>query len=123
MLIQFIRFSVVGTSGTAIDFGLTYLLKEKLHLNPYLANSTGFITAATSNYIFNRIWAFRNHNPQIGEQYALFMTISAIGLLINNATIYLLVKKWHLNFYISKVGATIVVMIWNFAMNYLFTFR
>jgi len=123
MLIQFIRFSVVGASGTAIDFGLTYLLKEKLRLNPYIANSTGFIIAASSNYLFNRIWAFRNHNPQIGEQYTLFMIIALIGLLINNATIYLLIKKWHLNFYLSKVAATVIVMIWNFGMNYLFTFR
>jgi putative flippase GtrA len=123
MLVQFIRFSVVGASGTAIDFGLTYLLKEKLRLNPYVANSTGFLTAASSNYFFNRIWAFRNHNPQIGEQYTLFMMIAVIGLLINNATIYLLVKKWHLNFYLAKVAATVVVMVWNFGMNYIFTFR
>ncbi|MBB3187920.1 GtrA family protein [Microbacter margulisiae] len=123
MLIQFVRFCVVGASGTIIDFGLTYLLKEKLRLNPYVANSTGFATAASSNYLLNRIWAFHNHNPQIGEQYALFMLIAVIGLLINNATIYFLVKKWHMNFYVSKVVATIVVTLWNFGMNYLFTFR
>jgi putative flippase GtrA len=123
MLAQFVKFCVVGVSGTVIDFGLTYLLKEKAHLNKYFSNSFGFLSAASSNYFFNRIWAFQNHNPDVGEQYTLFMAISLLGLLINNGVIYLLTKKMHLNFYIAKVGATGVVMIWNFGMNYFFTFR
>jgi putative flippase GtrA len=123
MIAQFLRFCVVGVSGTVIDFGITYLLKEKARLNKYVANSTGFILAATSNYVLNRIWAFRNHNPAIGEQYVLFMAISVLGLLINNGVIYLLTKKMHANFYVAKVAATGVVMIWNFLMNFFFTFR
>jgi len=123
MLAQFVKFCVVGASGTIIDFGLTYLLKEKAHLNKYFSNSFGFLSAASSNYVLNRIWAFENHNPAVGEQYMLFMAISLLGLLINNSVIYLLTKKMHLNFYVAKVFATGVVMVWNFIMNYLFTFR
>jgi putative flippase GtrA len=123
MLAQFVKFCVVGASGTVIDFGLTYLFKEKVHLNKYISNSIGFISAATSNYILNRIWSFENHNPAIGEQYMLFMSISLLGLLINNGVIYLLTKKLHMNFYVAKIIATGVVTLWNFVMNYLFTFR
>lgn len=123
MLAQFVKFCVVGASGTVIDFGLTYLFKEKVHLNKYISNSIGFLSAATSNYILNRIWSFENHNPAIGEQYMLFMSISLLGLLINNGVIYLLTKKLHMNFYVAKVIATGVVTLWNFVMNYLFTFR
>jgi len=123
MLAQFVKFCVVGASGTVIDFGLTYLFKEKVHLNKYISNSIGFLSAATSNYILNRIWSFENHNPAIGEQYMLFMSISLLGLLINNGVIYLLTKKLHMNFYVAKVIATGVVTLWNFVMNYLLTFR
>jgi putative flippase GtrA len=123
MLAQFIKFCVVGASGTIIDFGLTYIFKEKLRVNKYISNSIGFISAATSNYILNRIWSFENHNPAIGQQYMLFMAISLLGLGINNGVIFLLTKKFHLNFYLSKVVATGVVTLWNFVMNYLFTFR
>ena len=123
MLEQFVKFCVVGLSGTIIDFGLTYIFKEKVRLNKYISNSIGFLSAATSNYILNRIWSFENHNPAIGEQYMLFMAISLLGLLINNGVIYLLTKKLHLNFYVAKVIATGVVTLWNFVMNYLFTFR
>ena len=42
MIQQFIKFCVVGGSGVFIDFGITYLCKEWLRLNKYLANSLGF---------------------------------------------------------------------------------
>jgi putative flippase GtrA len=123
MFLQFVKFCVVGFSGMVIDFGLTYLMKEKFRMNRYVSNSIGFLSAASSNYILNRIWSFQSHNPAIGEQYLLFMTISLIGLLINNGVIFLLTKIFRLNFYLSKVFATGVVTLWNFVMNLLFTFR
>ena len=55
MLIQFIKFCVVGASGMAVDFGITFLGKEKLRLNKYVANSLGFISAASTNYVLNRL--------------------------------------------------------------------
>lgn len=65
MIQQFIKFCVVGGSGVFVDFGVTYLCKEWLRLNKYLANSLGFLCASTSNYVLNRIWTFHNENPDI----------------------------------------------------------
>lgn len=65
MIQQFIKFCVVGGSGVFVDFGITYLCKEWLRLNKYLANSLGFLCASTSNYVLNRIWTFHNENPDI----------------------------------------------------------
>lgn len=123
MMLKFIKFCVVGGSGVLVDFTVTYLLKEKARVNKYIANSAGFITAASTNYLFNRIWTFESHNPKITEQYLLFIGIAAIGLIINNTVIYLLTEKAHLKFYFSKLLAIGVVTIWNFFMNYFFTFH
>ena len=65
MIEQFIKFCVVGGSGVFVDFGITYLCKEWLRLNKYVANSLGFLCASTSIYIFNRLWTFHNENPDI----------------------------------------------------------
>jgi len=119
---QFIKFCVVGGSGVFIDFGITYLCKEWLRLNKYLANSLGFLCASTSNYVLNRIWTFHNENPDIAGQYLRFLGIAAVGLVINNLTIYLLHERWKLNFYLAKLFAIGVVTFWNFFMNYFFTF-
>lgn len=123
LLFKLIKFCVVGFSGMFVDFGTTWLLKEKAGANKYLANSAGFILAATSNYFLNRIWTFHSHNQQIATEYFSFIGISFIGLGINNFIIYLLTEKLHLNFYLSKLFAIGVVTIWNFVMNYLVTFN
>lgn len=120
---KFIKFCVVGLSGMVIDFGTTWLLKEKIKVNKYVANSTGFILAASSNYLFNRFWTFHSDNPRIATEYMSFILISAIGLAINNLIIFLLNEKMKLNFYLSKLFAIGVVTIWNFFMNYMITFR
>jgi putative flippase GtrA len=120
---KFLKFCIVGSSGMIIDFGTTWLLKEKVKINKYIANSTGFILAATSNYILNRCWTFHSDNTRVAEEYLSFVLISVAGLGINNFVLYMLTDKMKLNFYLSKLLATGVVTLWNFYMNYLITFR
>ena len=120
---KFLKFCIVGFSGMIVDFGTTWLLKEKVKVNKYIANSTGFILAASSNYLFNRFLTFHSVNPRIVSEYGSFILISSVGLAINNLIIFLLNEKMKLNFYLSKLFAIGVVTIWNFFMNYVITFR
>ena len=106
-----------------LDFGITGLLKEKVKINKYIANSAGFILAATSNYLLNRFWTFQSDSIHVVTEYLSFILISIAGLGMNNAVVYLLIEKMKLNFYLSKLFAIGVVTLWNFSMNYLFTFR
>ncbi len=120
---RFLKFCIVGGSGVVVDFGITYLAKEFLKLNKYVANSLGFICAATSNYILNRTWTFGSSDPDIAMQYLQFFGFSLVGLAINNLVIYLLHGRVKWNFYVVKLIATGVVTFWNFSMNYIFTFQ
>src|SRR6056297_2971503 len=123
IIIKFFKFGLVGFSGLIIDFSITYLLKEKAKIHKYVANSIGFAAAATNNYILNRIWTFASRDPEVMTQYFKFVTVSITGLILNNFVIWLLSDKvFKLNFYIAKGIAVMVVFIWNFTMNYLFTF-
>lgn len=123
LFVKFIKFCIVGFSGMGIDFGTTWLLKEKAGVNKYIANSAGFILAASSNYIWNRYWTFQSQNSRVATEYFSFIIISVAGLAINNIVVYLFTEKIRLNFYISKLIAIAVVTIWNFSMNCLVTFR
>ena len=38
MIEQFLKFCIVGGSGVFVDFGITYLCKEWLRHNKYVAN-------------------------------------------------------------------------------------
>lgn len=123
MLWKFLKFGVVGFSGVFVDFGITWLCREKIKLNQYLANSTGFLCAVISNYILNRIWTFHSEDPSVMMQFSKFLLASLIGLAINNGIIYLLNERGKVNFYVAKLVATGVVTLWNFWANYTFTFN
>lgn len=122
LILKFLKFCVVGFSGMVVDFGVTWLCKEKFDWNKYVSNSLGFILAATNNYLWNRLWTFQSTNTNIPVEYGKFFLISIIGLGINNLVVYLLHGKLKLNFYLAKIFAIGVVTIWNFTMNYFFTF-
>ena len=123
LLLKFIKFCVVGFSGMIIDFSTTWLLKERVRINRYIANSIGFILAATSNYIWNRFWTFKSVNSQIATEYFSFILISVAGLVINNLLLYFFSDKLKINFYLSKLIAIGIVTLWNFILNYLITFN
>ena len=123
ILLKFFKFGVVGASGMAVDFGVTWLLKEQLRINKYVANSAGFLCAVVSNYLLNRLWTFESHDPHLALQFGKFFGVALIGLGMNNGIIYLLTERLKMPFYTAKLVATGVVMLWNFGANLLFTFR
>jgi len=119
---KFLKFGVVGFSGVFVDFGVTWLCREKLRLNQYVANSIGFLCAVVSNYTLNRIWTFQSQDPAVATQFSKFLLASLVGLALNNGIIYLLNERLRVNFYVAKLIATAVVTVWNFWANYTFTF-
>lgn len=121
-LFKFIKFGLVGFSGLVVDFSITYLCKEKLRISKYLSNSLGFLFATGSNYTLNRYWTFNNHDPNTFIQFGKFFVVSLVGLALSNTLIFLLHEKLKWNFYFSKVFAILLVSLWNFFANYLYTF-
>lgn len=122
LFLKFIKFGIVGFSGVFIDFGFTYLTKEYLKAQKYLANAIGFTMAATSNYFLNRVWTFQSHNPNIGWEYSRFLLVSLLGLGISTLVIYILNGRFKMNFYLAKLFAIGGVTVWNFFVNIYFTF-
>lgn len=119
---KFIKFGIVGISGVLVDFGVTYISKEWLKIQKYIANAIGFTLAASSNYFLNRWWTFHSQNPEIAIEYGRFLFISLIGLGINTLVLWLLVSRGKYNFYLAKLFAIAVVTIWNFIANLNYTF-
>ena len=128
LILKFLKFGVVGTSGMVVHFGVLYLFKELVGLNPFVANTIGFVIAASTNYILNRIWTFRSHEKHVAVEYLKFILVSVIGLGINNGTLWLtgkLLPSWNddWRFYVLWIFAVGVTTLWNFFGNMLFTFK
>ncbi|MBI5540283.1 MAG: GtrA family protein [Bacteroidia bacterium] len=120
---KFIKFGIVGFTGLLVDFAFTYLFRNILKVNQYIANAVGFIIAATTNYILNRIWTFKSNNPDVLIEFGEFFLISLIGLGINSIFLWILVSKLKRKFYFSKLIAIVITTFWNFAANLFLTFN
>lgn len=128
LIVKFLKFGVVGASGMLVHAGVLALCKEVLGINPFVSNTLGFIVAATTNYILNRVWTFRSQEQQVGFEYMKFIAVSTIGLGINNGTLWLLthwLPTWAADwrFYILWAAAVGVTTLWNFFGNMIFTFK
>ncbi len=133
LIVKFFKFGVVGVSGSVIDFGVTALCKGIFGLPGLLANAIGFTLAATSNYFLNRVWTWKSTSKEVGIEYAKFFFVSLLGLGLNTLIVFLLedtrivpcfvdtTLDW--NFWVAKIIATAIVMVWNFVANNFFTFR
>lgn len=122
-LSKLFRYGIVGCSGLVIDYAITYICKEKLRFNKYLANIMGFTIAVVNNYIWNRLWTFQSVNQHITTEFGSFLVISIIGLILNTTFLYFLHEKKKANFYLSKAFVILLVLLWNFSANSLITFH
>jgi putative flippase GtrA len=120
---QLIKFALVGITGMGLDFGTTWLLKEKVKINKFIANATGFSIAVVNNFMLNKYWTFDNQNAIATEQFVKFLVISIIGLCINSLLLFILLKKIKGNFYLVKLAVIGLVFFWNFSANYFYTFK
>lgn len=126
---QFIKFGIVGATGTIIDLLAYNGLAIFLGFNIYIARSISFILGAINNYILNRVWTFRNKNKQIAKQFSKFIFISFIGLLINLLIMRSLqglvspIENEFLRKNIPVFIAIIIVFFWNFFINKYWTFK
>lgn len=122
-LVKAIKFGLTGFVGLAIDFTLTWLLREQAGMQGYVANMAGFIVAASSNFALNKYWTFGDRSRKMLRQYGVFLVVSVVGLMLN--TLFLVLFHQHIGFefYMSKAVAIIIVFFWNFIANALFTFK
>jgi len=90
MAAQFIRFGVVGATGFLVDTATVYGLRHALGL--YGAGLAAYVTAATGNWILNRLWTFRGHGTGPAyRQWARFMMTNLGGFVLNRGTYSVLV--------------------------------
>lgn len=116
------KFGAVGVAGMVVDYGVTFLCKEVLKIQKYVANALGFAVAASFNYYLNRVWTFNSHNQAVLREYSSFILVSIVGLAINTFILWIFTGKLKWNFYIAKLVAIGITVFWNFFGNVLFTF-
>jgi len=146
-LVRFLKFCVVGVSGTIIDFGVLNLLVQLFDFPKVLANTCSFSVALLNNFIWNRLWIYpETRGEPITRQLAQFTLVNLAGWAINTGIFYsadrwlwgesgllagpigalalaIGMRHFDLAYNLAKALATGVVLFWNFFVNRVWTFR
>lgn len=90
ILAQFLRFGVVGVFGFMVDTATVYGLRGALGL--YGAGACAYLTAASANWLLNRIWTFRGQGTLAAHhQWARFLAVNLVGFTFNRGTYFALI--------------------------------
>jgi putative flippase GtrA len=119
---QLAKFCVVGASGYVVNLAVYTALLNGADLHYRVAATGSFVVAVTNNYIWNRLWTFRQSRGHFGFQGLRFFVVALIAyggnLLILTALVELGVGK-----IVSQAIAIVLVTPANFIGNKLWSFR
>ena len=121
LFVQIIKFGFVGGSAFVIDAGLLFILTEFFGVHYLISGTVSFSVSVIYNYILSVNWVF-NPNKKMKKtiEIVIFIGLSIIGLGINQIIMWIFVDLFHVYYMLSKVVATVVVMIYNFVTRKLF---
>jgi len=119
---QFIKFGIVGASGTLVNFLVAHVLEKTTSLSWFTDFAIGFMVGGVSKYIFNRIWTFRSRRNPLVEGLQ-FLTVSAVALIAGRVVFSIAqhfdIRHFTATWFVATLSGTFV----NFFMNKYWTFR
>lgn len=120
MMLQIIKFGIVGVVATVVDCGVLVLLKEFLHVDVLVSSAISFCVSVAVNYILSMTFVFKSKNrDKIGE-FLLFVLLSIGGLCLNQLILWIGIRFTDVYYLMIKAIALVVVPVYNFITRKLF---
>ena len=118
---QIIKFGFVGGTAFVIDAGLLFLLTEFCGIHYLISGMISFTASVIYNYILSVKWVFdAKKDANKTQEFIVFIVLSVIGLGINQLFMWLFVDMMHIYYMLSKIIATVIVMVYNFITRKIF---
>ena len=119
--VQLAKFCTVGASGYVVNLTVYTLLLREAGLDFRLAALVSFVVSASNNYLWNRLWTFRERRGHFGYQGMRFLVVSTLALAANQ--FWLSVLVWlGVGKIVAQAIAIILVTPLNFVGNKLWSF-
>ena len=114
LIAQIIKFGLVGFLCFFIDYGIMVFLTEVAGVHYLLSSGISFTVSVIVNYILSLTYVFETEKGNRVKAFVIFVVLSVIGLGINQLLMWFCVDILGIFYMISKIGATAVVMVYNF---------
>ena len=116
VLAQMAKFGIVGVVATVLDFLVLFALADFIGLHYLTAAALAFVAATLFNYAASMRYVFTSRfgAAEKHHELLLFVTLSVVGLGLNQLLMWLFVDQVGLYYLVAKIAATVFVMTWNF---------
>ena len=118
---QLVNFTGIGGFCTVIQYGILWLLAETFGLSPVIASTIGYTISAIANYSLNRHFTFKSSRAHT-EAFPRFVAVATIGVFFNGIVLTYFQKTFDLHYFLAQLAATLIVLLWNFLANRIWTF-
>jgi putative flippase GtrA len=118
---QFGRFTGVGFVSAIGHYGLLIALVQIGGVDPVAASAGGASLGAVINYLLNYRFTFRS-TKQHKETILKFLLVAGVGLVLNIFFMWIGVKLFEVEYVLSQVITTVIVLFWSFFANRHWTF-
>ncbi|MGA3162963.1 MAG: GtrA family protein [Verrucomicrobiota bacterium] len=119
---QFILYCVIGASGVTLDFLVYSALLKTVALNYQVANAAGYVSGTLLSFFLNAHFNFKTRN-WLALRLFSFCAVALLGYAASAGTLYLLVARFGLDKYLSKLATLAVVVALQYNLNRLISFR
>lgn len=121
LLLQILRFLIIGGSTTLIDFLILVFATEICGIPYFISNIFSFTISLIVNYFLSIRYVFDiKNNHKHSKNTIMFFLLSIIGLFLNQGILVVLTNYFGMFYIISKIFAVLVVMTWNFVSKKLY---
>jgi putative flippase GtrA len=122
LVLQFVKFGIVGVSNTLIAFAVYTLLLKVFGVWYVAASGIGFAIGAVNGFLWNRAWTFKDH---VGDALTpvRWFVVQGCGLLLDLGLVYALVDGAGLDKLVGQALTTVVETVITFFVNRAWTFK
>ena len=120
LIIQLIKFGIVGAIATVIDIGVLTFLKEIIHLDVLVASAVSFSISVIANYILSMLFVFKGSDDNKIREFIVFVALSIGGLLLNQLIMWLGTEVMTIYYLWVKVFSLFFIPIYNFITRKIF---
>lgn len=118
---QILKFGVVGGIAFIIDYSVLFICTEFFGIYYLISSLISFSVSTVFNYIASIKWVFDvNQKKNQKKNFILFIVFSVIGLGLNQLIMWFGVDTLHIYYMLVKIGATAIVMVFNFITRKMF---
>jgi len=118
---QLAKFGAVGATGYVVNLAVYTALLRGAGWHYAYAATASFLVAVTNNYLWNRLWTFRDQRGHVAHQGARFFVVALVAYGANLGILAALIA-FGLNKVLAQAIAIVLVTPLNFIGNKLWSF-